>query len=241
MPFSLNVRLEALIMCQRQCCLCHQRKHTRIQCHHIVPEADSGPDSFDNCIPLCPDCHAEVMAFNPKHPVGGTPYHPQELHRRRNDWYAAVNRRSQEFATHLHRSPLNYPHSKPSRGTVSFNYSHYDGFHRLGEGNCEFLTHWTKSSDRNIQCYRDGTNVSVALAPKNVRLQEITNASLLHFDSRVQRPQLGQFAVFENHVGRYAAAKILKIQDDTRGPAEDLLVFDYWILEDGSDDFSNVV
>jgi len=239
MPFPLNVRLEALVACQRQCCLCHERKHTRIQCHHIIPEAENGPDSFDNCIPLCPDCHAEVMAFNSKHPFGGTPYHPQELKRRRDDWYAVVNRRWHELATHLHRSPLNYPHNKSSRGTVSFNYSHYDGFYRLGEGTHEFLTHWTKSSDWNIQCYRDRTNVSVALAPKNIRLQDITDASLLHFESRVQRPQLGQFVVFENHLSRYAAAKILKIQDDTRGPAEDLLVFDYWILEDGSDDFSN--
>ena len=241
MPFPLNVRLDALIACQRQCCLCHERKHTRMQCHHIIQEADNGPDIFENCIPLCPDCHAEVLAFNPKHPFGGTPYHPEELKRRRDDWYAAVNRTSIDLATQLHRSPAQYPHSKPSRGSVSFNYSHYDGFYRLGEGNCEFLTHWTKSSNWDIQCFRDNTNVSIALPPKNIRLQDIIDASLLHFASRIQRPQVGQFAVFENHRGRYAAVKILKIEDDTRNQPEDLLVFDYWILEDGSDDFSKIV
>src|SRR5204863_4912147 len=128
-PFPLSVRLEALIVCQRHCCLCHQRKHTRLTCHHIVPEADKGPDTFDNCIPLCPDCHAEVMAFNPKHPSGSTPYHPEELRRRRDDWYASIKRRSQDLATDLQRSPLNYPNSRSLRGTVSFNYSHYDGFY----------------------------------------------------------------------------------------------------------------
>ncbi len=240
MPFPRSVRLDALVACQRHCCLCHERKHTRIQCHHIVPESETGPDTFDNCLPLCPDCHAEVMGFNPNHPFGGTPYSVQELERRRDDWYAAVKRRSEDLAVDLHRSARSYPHSPAPRGRVSFNYSHFDGFYRLGTGNWEFLTHWTKSSDMDIQCYRDGTNVSVALAPKNVQLIEITDASLLHFGSRVQRPQLGQFVVFENHCSRYAAARIIVIQDDTRGHAEDLLVFDYWILDDGSDDFASV-
>jgi hypothetical protein len=211
-----------------------------MQCHHIIPEADEGPDSSENCIPLCPDCHAEVMAFNPKHPFGGTPYHRRELKRRRDDWYAIVQRKSQDLATNLHRTPSSYPHSKSSQGKASFNYSNHDGFYRLGEGNYEFLTHWSKASDTTIYCYRDSTNVEVALAPKDIRLQDITDASLLNFSSRVRSAQLGEFVVLENHAGRYAAVKILKIQDDSRGHPEDLLVFDYWILEDGSDDFSNV-
>ncbi|MBD2683088.1 MULTISPECIES: hypothetical protein [Nostoc] len=141
---------------------------------------------------------------------------------------------------HLHRRRESYPHSKPSRGKVSFNYSHHDGFYRLGDGNYEFLTHWSKASDTTIHCYQDATNVSVALAPKNTRLQDITDASLYNFTSRVRSPEIGQFVLLENHSGRYAAVNILKIQDDSRGDSEDLLVFDYWILEDGSDDFSNV-
>jgi hypothetical protein len=240
MQFPAKVRLNALIACQRQCCLCHERKHTRIQCHHIIPEADNGPGTFDNCIPLCPDCHAEVMAFNAKHPFGGTPYSIEELKRRRDDWYAAVRRRSEDLDINLHRSPLNYPHSTGLQGRVAFNYSHFDGFHRLGVGHQEFLTHWVKSSNMNIQCCRDGTNVAVALPPKNTELRDIREASLLHFGSRVQRPQLGQYVVFENHEGRYAAARIVTIQDDTRGHSEDLLVIDYWILEDGSDDFASL-
>jgi len=211
-----------------------------MQCHHIIQEADGGPDSLDNCLPLCPDCHAEVQAYNPRHPSGGTPYHSIELTRRRDDWYMIVKRKSQELATNLHHCSASYPHCKLMRGTVQFNYSHYNGFYRLGEGSYEFLTHWTKSSDTNIQCYRDGTNISIALPAKDIRLQEIRDASLLHYSSRVQRPQLGQFVVFENHNSRYAAAKILKIHDVTRGHSEDLLSFEYWILDDDTDDFSNI-
>jgi hypothetical protein len=240
MAFPLNVRLDALIACQRQCCLCHERKHTRMQCHHIIQEADGGPNIFENCIPLCPDCHAEVLAFNPKHPIG-TPYYPEELKRRRDDWYTNVKRSSHELATNLHRGPSTYPHNKLSRGQASFDYSNYNGFYRLGEGNYEFLTRWTKGSDTTIYCYRDSTNLSIALAPKDSRLQDITDASLLDFSSRVRSPELGRFVVLENHCGRYAAIKIVKIQDDSRGHAADFLVFDYWILEDGSDDFSKIV
>lgn len=238
MPFPYKVRIAALVACQRYCCLCHERKHIQLQCHHIIQEADSGPDTFDNCIPLCPDCHAQVLAFNPKHPVGGTPYHPEELKRRRDDWYANIKRRSEDLATRLHRSPLSYPHSKAAHGIASFNYSNYDGFYRLGEGNYEFLTRWSKGSNTSIYCYRDRTNIEVALAPQNSRLQDITDTSSFHFGSRVQTPQIGQFVVLENHCSRYAAVKILKIQDDKRGDPDDLLVFEYWILEDGGDDFS---
>lgn len=238
MPFPLNVRLEALIQCQRHCCLCHQRKHTRIQCHHIVPEADGGPDTLDNCLPLCPDCHAEVMAFNPRHPIGGTPYHPEELRRRRDDWYAVVRQRSHGLAGSLHRVPTDRPHHSSMQGQVSFNYSDHDGFYRLGDGNAAFLTHWSKASNTSIHCYRDSTNLALALAPTGAQLRDITEASLLNYTSRVRTPQTGQFIVFENHCGRYAAARIDKVEDYTRGDAVDRLTLTYWILENGSDDFS---
>ncbi len=240
MAFPLSVRLEALVQCQRHCCLCHQRKHTRIQCHHIVPEADGGPDTLDNCLPLCPDCHAEVMAFNPRHPFGGTPYHPEELKRRRDDWYAVVRQRSAGLVGNLIRTPSDYPHESSAHAQVSFNYSDYDGFFRFGEGNGAFLTRWSKASNTSIHCYRDRTNLEVAVAPQGARLQDITDASMLNFTSRVRTPQIGQFVVFENHAGRYAAARVDRVEDDTRGDAVDRLTFTYWILADGGDDFSVV-
>lgn len=238
MPFPLNVRLEALVRCQRHCCLCHQRKHTRLQCHHIVPDADGGPDTLDNCIPLCPDCHAEVMAFNPRHPFGGTPYHKDELVRRRDDWYAVIERRANGLIQNLHRSASRYPANPAPIGRAAFDYSNNDGFFLFGDGTSAFLTRWSKASNTSIHCYRDSTNLELAAASMGIELSAITQASLLDFTSRVRTVRIGQVVVFENHASRYAAAIIMKIQDDTRGDANDWLEFDFHVLEDGSDDFS---
>ena len=240
MPFPLDVRLQALVACQRYCCLCHERKHTRLQCHHILPEADGGPDTFENCIPLCPDCHTEVMAFNPRHLSGSTPYHRDELIRRRDDWYAVVARRSHDLATHLHRTPTQYPSNTAMSGRAALDYSSHDGFFRLGSGSCEFLTHWSKADDTSIYCYSDSTNLVLAVAPMGTELSAISDASLLDFTSRVRTPRIGQLVVFENHASRYAAARIAKIEDDTRGASRDWLEFDFWILESGGDDFSQM-
>jgi hypothetical protein len=60
-----------------------------MQCHHIKPQAGGGDDTFENCIPLCLECHGEVEAYNPSHPIG-TKYTEGELRRRRDEWYAAL-------------------------------------------------------------------------------------------------------------------------------------------------------
>jgi hypothetical protein len=178
------------------------------------------------------------MAFNPRHPIGSTPYHPKELKRRRDDWYAVVRQRSDGLAVNLNRVPTDHPHHSSMQGQVSFNYSDHDGFYRLGDGNSAFLTHWSKSSNTSIHCYRDSTNLALALAPASAQLRDIADASLLNYTSRGRTPQTGQFVVFENHCGRYAAARIDKVEDNTRGDIVDRLTLTYWILEDGSDDFS---
>src|ERR1700732_857697 len=89
MPFSAKVQEDAMVACNRHCCLCHRLRHTKMQCHHITPQSDGGDDTFDNCIPLCLECHGEVMAYNPKHPIGKQ-YSARELKRRRDEWYEAL-------------------------------------------------------------------------------------------------------------------------------------------------------
>jgi len=39
---------------KRMCGLCHLRKHTRMVCHHMIPDASGGPNTFDNCNPSLP-------------------------------------------------------------------------------------------------------------------------------------------------------------------------------------------
>lgn|SRR5208283_3494798 len=90
MPFSPAIKERALLACKRRCCLCSEHVHTLIECHHIVQEAHGGDNSFDNCIPLCLNCHGRVASYNPRHPIGNQ-YSEQELKQRRNNFYAEMN------------------------------------------------------------------------------------------------------------------------------------------------------
>ena len=90
MAFSPEVAESALLACGRHCCLCHKFCGTKIELHHIVARADGGEDTYENCIPLCFDCHAEVRAYDPRHPKGRR-FTPSELREHRNMWYEKVS------------------------------------------------------------------------------------------------------------------------------------------------------
>jgi hypothetical protein len=64
MGFSEAVKLSAKRNAHFKCCIC-QRPSVSLEAHHIIPEADGGPDTEDNAAPLCPTCHAEYGA-NPE-------------------------------------------------------------------------------------------------------------------------------------------------------------------------------
>ncbi len=88
-----KVKEIVLVSCRRQCCVCHKQCRRNIELHHIVDEASGGESTFENCIPLCFDCHAHAGHYNNKHPRG-TKYSPQELRRHRDNWYRVVKERS---------------------------------------------------------------------------------------------------------------------------------------------------
>ncbi|MGI6585796.1 MAG: HNH endonuclease [Lutisporaceae bacterium] len=89
MPFGNDVAEKALVSCARHCCICHKFCGIKIELHHIKQEADGGENSFENCIPLCFDCHSDVKTYNPKHPKGRK-YTEKELISHRNSWYEKV-------------------------------------------------------------------------------------------------------------------------------------------------------
>ena len=91
MGFPPDVAESALLECGRCCCICHKFCGTKIELHHIVQKQEGGKDSYDNCIPLCFDCHAEVKTYNPKHPKGRK-YTSSELKAHRNRWYEKVSK-----------------------------------------------------------------------------------------------------------------------------------------------------
>ncbi len=89
MPFTLDVKENALIACGRCCCICHKFCGIKIEVHHIRKEADGGPNTEDNAIPLCFDCHADMRSYDHKHPKGNK-YTESELRRHRDNWYDRV-------------------------------------------------------------------------------------------------------------------------------------------------------
>jgi hypothetical protein len=70
LAFTDLVVREALVRSGRCCCICHRFCGTKIELHHIIPIEQGGDDSFENCIPVCFDCHADIGHYNDKHPRG---------------------------------------------------------------------------------------------------------------------------------------------------------------------------
>lgn len=74
-----------LVKCHRRCCICHRYCGTKIETDHIIPAAESQDHSIENAIPVCFDCHAEIHAYNPKHPRGRK-FTPEELRLHKKQW-----------------------------------------------------------------------------------------------------------------------------------------------------------
>jgi hypothetical protein len=133
------------------------------------------------------------------------------------------------------------PWNPATVGIAEFNYSHNNGCFRIGEGLYCFETKWSKASDKCIHCYNDPSSIiGIALAPKGCPLEDISDANIFNYSSRSRTPEIGQIVTIENENHYFAALRIIEICDDTRGSTEDKLVFKYWILTDGSSDFSHI-
>ena len=89
MSFSKDVVDLALVAAGRCCCICHKFCGVRIETHHIRPVSKGGDNSFENCIPLCFDCHAEVEHYNDQHPRGRK-FSESELRKHRDTWFSKV-------------------------------------------------------------------------------------------------------------------------------------------------------
>ncbi len=86
MSFPNSVEAKALAACNRCCCICHKFCGVKMELHHIKQKADGGKDTFENCIPLCFDCHGDMGKGDPRHPKGKR-YSDAELILHRDKWY----------------------------------------------------------------------------------------------------------------------------------------------------------
>lgn len=89
MGFPQEVADKALVACGRMCCICHKFCGTKMELHHIKQKAYGGEDTYENCIPLCFDCHSDMGKADPKHPKGKR-YTESELIAHRDSWYQKV-------------------------------------------------------------------------------------------------------------------------------------------------------
>ncbi len=64
----------------------------------MQPKAEGGPDDIVNAIPLCFECHAEVHAYNDKHPRGRK-FQPSELKIHKEQWLAFCDKNPASLAT----------------------------------------------------------------------------------------------------------------------------------------------
>ena len=82
MSFNDIVRKDVREKSGFQCCKCHNIGS--VEAHHIIPESEEGPDTFENAAPLCPTCHAEI---------GGNPDKRKEIRQMRDWWYAVIEKK----------------------------------------------------------------------------------------------------------------------------------------------------
>ena len=89
MGFPPSVTKKVLSACNRCCCICHKFCGKKIEIHHIKQESDGGPNTFENAIALCYNCHADMGKTDPHHPKGRN-YSEWELKNFRERCYELV-------------------------------------------------------------------------------------------------------------------------------------------------------
>ena len=85
MSFPPKEASKLLADCHRRCCICHRFCGVKMELDHMTPRANRGTDTIDNAIPVCFECHAEIHAYNDKHPRGRK-YRPEELRQHKDQW-----------------------------------------------------------------------------------------------------------------------------------------------------------
>ena len=240
MSFPQQVADAALVACGRCCCICHKFCGTKIELHHIKQVAFGGEDTFDNCIPLCFDCHADMGKADPKHNKGKR-YTEDELRQHRDKWYLAKEK--QEKTNFVELEPK-HNHATCSvtavsgtylcendHGYFTFDYSNNNGEYTIGKDDHQFTTKWSKASDKSIHAYRDARNIEAIARIKAPHILPTSLAGEFDFSSRCRTPNIGDIIIWKNVKGKFAATKIVSIADDTRGVDHDELTCEYIIYE----------
>lgn len=112
MPFSERTKLNVKKRADFTCCWCQDRRN-RVHVHHIIPEAEGGPDNEDNAAPLCASCHDSYGANRELR---------KEIRTRRDHWYQTCSRQSRfldEWPLGLDVPLLDFYQRLPPRGVIA--------------------------------------------------------------------------------------------------------------------------
>ena len=131
------------------------------------------------------------------------------------------------------------PASSAGSGEVTFDYAAHNGRYVLGTGATLFETAWSKASDTSIHLMNDPPSINgIAVARGASEIDQVADAASFDFSSRTRTVKTGEVAVLRNIEGFYAAVKVTKVEDDSRGGDSDALTISYIILTDGGANFS---
>lgn len=127
------------------------------------------------------------------------------------------------------------------RGEASFNYSANNGYFTIGHGEFLFETRWSKASDTSIHAYKDASSMrAIRLALGAESFDDLKDGSIYDASSRSQTVSEGEFLVWENSNGFFAAVQVLDVKDRTRPPDRvDSVTIAYRINQNGSARFSD--
>jgi HNH endonuclease len=79
MAFSEAIKVSVRKKALCRCCICQE---PFVEIHHIVPQAEDGPDTEDNAAPLCSNCHDRY---------GDNPKKRKAIREFRDNWYDWVS------------------------------------------------------------------------------------------------------------------------------------------------------
>lgn len=126
------------------------------------------------------------------------------------------------------------------RGTTCFEYSTNNGYVVVGGGDKTFGLRFTKASDTSIHVYTDHPSVERIARAKGAKSGEAIDFNDYDSSSRVYTIAEGETFLVKNRDGYYMQARIHSITDDSRGDAQDKVMFDYQINTDKSAQFTGL-
>ncbi|MBO6077155.1 MAG: toll/interleukin-1 receptor domain-containing protein [Bacteroidaceae bacterium] len=136
---------------------------------------------------------------------------------------------SDQITTKLHLEKIEFQ-TPFLEGKVSFDYKKNSGSYIIGEGDYEFVTHWSECGFNSIYCYKDYV-FRIGYNPTYKEFPSPKDFVNFNFSSRAKSVIVGHIIILENPKHKFAALKITKVvrkEEDI----DHLLEFEYKIYKD---------